>query len=139
MTVVADTSFVLALMDAKDIGHGRARDWYAEYSGSLVTTPLAVAEMDHLIRGRIGRDAARALEDQIEEGSLIVRWWPADVFETIAVSRSNPRVGLSDASLVVLASRLETTSIATFDLKDFRKLRPLTGEAAFTLLPADAR
>ena len=47
-------------------------------------------------------------------------------------------VSLTDASLVALAARLETTSIATFDERHFRTIQPLTGEPAFTLLPVDA-
>jgi len=44
--------------------------------------------------------------------------------------------GLSDLSIVVLADRLETTRIATFDERPFRALRPLSG-GSFTLLPLD--
>ena len=44
----------------------------------------------------------------------------------------------ADASLVALAARLGTTSIATFDERHFRAMQPLTGEPAFTLLPVDA-
>jgi hypothetical protein len=40
--------------------------------------------------------------------------------------------------LLALAARLETTRIATLDERHFRVIRPLTGEAAFTLLPTDA-
>jgi predicted nucleic acid-binding protein len=37
-----------------------------------------------------------------------------------------------------VAARMETTRIATLDELHFRVIPPLTGEAAFTLLPADA-
>jgi hypothetical protein len=33
---------------------------------------------------------------------------------------------------------LQTTRVATLDEHHFRAVRPLTGEVAFTLLPADA-
>jgi predicted nucleic acid-binding protein len=45
--------------------------------------------------------------------------------------------GLADLSIVVLAARLGTTRIATFDARHFRVLRPLSG-GSFALLPADA-
>lgn len=52
---------------------------------------------------------------------------------------ANLGVRLTDASLVALAGRVETTVIATFDERHFRAMRPLTGEPAFVLLlPADA-
>jgi uncharacterized protein len=38
----------------------------------------------------------------------------------------------------VAAAQHRTTRILTLDHKHFRALRPLSGEEAFTLLPADA-
>jgi predicted nucleic acid-binding protein len=47
------------------------------------------------------------------------------------------RIGLADASLVILAERHRTRRILTFDERAFRAIAPLQG-GAFTLLPADA-
>ncbi len=44
--------------------------------------------------------------------------------------------GLADLSVVVLAYRLNTTRILTFDQKHFRAMTPLQG-GSFTLLPFD--
>jgi predicted nucleic acid-binding protein len=46
------------------------------------------------------------------------------------------RIGLADASLVVLAARYGTSRILTFDERAFRAIAPLPG-GAFTVLPAD--
>ena len=46
------------------------------------------------------------------------------------------RIGLTDASLVVLAARYATTRLLTLDERHFRAIRPLRGDA-FTILPAD--
>jgi predicted nucleic acid-binding protein len=46
------------------------------------------------------------------------------------------RLGLSDASLVVLANRYGTNRLLTFDERAFRAVAPLSG-GAFTILPAD--
>jgi predicted nucleic acid-binding protein len=45
-------------------------------------------------------------------------------------------LGLADLSVAVLASRLGTRRILTFDQRHFRAIRPIQG-GAFTLLPAD--
>lgn len=45
-------------------------------------------------------------------------------------------LGLTDASVAVLAARHRTTRLLTLDESDFRPLRPLYG-TAFTLLPFD--
>jgi predicted nucleic acid-binding protein len=46
-------------------------------------------------------------------------------------------LGLADASLVVLAQRLETIDIATLGERHFRAVRPLCGGDAFRVLPRD--
>jgi hypothetical protein len=46
-------------------------------------------------------------------------------------------LGLTDASIAVIAARHHTANILTLDERHFRAVRPLWGEA-FRLLPADA-
>ena len=46
-------------------------------------------------------------------------------------------LGLTGASLVCLAARLSVVSLATFDERHFRAVRPLAGGSAFRILPAD--
>ena len=46
-------------------------------------------------------------------------------------------LGLADLSVAVIAQRLGTRRILTFDERHFRAVRPLQG-GVFTLLPADA-
>ena len=45
-------------------------------------------------------------------------------------------IGLADASVAVLAGRLGTTRVLTFDQRHFRALAPVQG-GSFTILPAD--
>jgi predicted nucleic acid-binding protein len=45
-------------------------------------------------------------------------------------------IGLTDASLVVLAATYGTTRLVTLDERHFRAIRPLPADA-FTILPAD--
>lgn len=44
---------------------------------------------------------------------------------------------MTDASLVVLAARVDSADIATFDERHFRAIRPLAAGSAFRLLPLD--
>lgn len=134
-----DTSVVYALMDAGDSGHASAVAWYSEIDDELVTTPLVLAEVDHLL-GRVGgREGLRAFRADLAAGAYVVDWWPEAVEESLEVALRYESLGidLTDASLVALAGRLATTRIATADERHFRSVRPLTGEPAFTLLPAD--
>jgi predicted nucleic acid-binding protein len=136
MAVVLDTSIVIALMRARDVDHARVRDWVQTLDEDLVTSPLAVAEMDRHASA-LGPDFSRGLWEDLHSGAYAVRWWADAMLETIAVARRHPEVGLTDASLVALAARLRTDRIATLDLDHFRSLTTPDGEA-FVLLPADA-
>jgi predicted nucleic acid-binding protein len=137
--VIVDTSVVVAFMNRGDRWHREVVEWLDDYRGSLVTSPLAVAEIDHLVGRLGGAQAQLALWDDLERGAYRVEWWPAAMYETIEVAREHAgfEIGLTDASLAVLARRLKTVEIATLDERHFRILRPLGGEDAYRLFPAD--
>jgi len=136
--IVVDTSVVLAFMNRGDRAHGRVSAWMEGVEEGLVTTPLALAEMDHLVRTRGGDAASVALRRDLLDGAYAVEWWPEALAETVAVAERHDQLGLTDASLVALAARFVTTRVATLDERHFRTVAPLTGEPAFALLPADA-
>lgn len=46
-------------------------------------------------------------------------------------------IGITDASLVVIAARYNTTRLLTLDQRHFRTVRPLWGASAFRLHPND--
>jgi uncharacterized protein len=139
VAIALDTSVVYARMDRNDADHEAVSAWIDEQDDELVTTPLAVAEMDYLLTRIGGVPAAGALRADLRTGTYGVDWWPGAMMESVAVAdrHESMRLGLVDASLVALARRLSTTRIATLDERHFRVLEPLTGEPAFTLLPAD--
>jgi predicted nucleic acid-binding protein len=135
---VVDTSAFLALISADEDDHDAVRRWYEAEPGPLTTTPLALAEMDHMFRRWGGEGGGLILRTNLVAGTLHVRWWTEALATTLRVAGSREDVGLTDASLVALAAHLGTTRIATLDERHFRTLTPLTGGRAFTLLPADA-
>jgi len=55
----------------------------------------------------------------------------------VAEQYGDLRLGLTDASLAVIAARHHTVNILTLDETHFRLVRPLWGRT-FTILPADA-
>ncbi len=139
--IVLDTSVVLALIDTSDINHERVWKWMEDVPDELCTTPLVLAELDHMVPIKGGSVAVQALREDFRDGAYTVEWWRSALFETIEIASQYESIdlGLTDASLIALAAYLETTRIATLDERHFRAVRPLGGEAtAFTLLPADA-
>ncbi len=138
--IVLDTSFVFALLHGDDTRHREAADFYLKVDSGFATTPLVLAEIDHLLHSRAPRAATRAFHDEVRAGSLGVEWWSQlDVQAAeIADRYADLGLGLTDASLVALAGRLETRRMASFDERHFRAVKPLTGDSSFELLPADA-
>ena len=136
--IVLDTSFVYALLDRGDRRHTMALSWYQKADPQGATTPLILAEIDHLAATRLGTTAQDGFRTDLARGAYLVDWWPAAVSEmvSIATEYADLGLGLADASLVALAARLQTTSIATFDERHFRTVRPRRG-AAFHLVPLD--
>lgn len=138
--IVVDASVAYALLDDRDDGFATARAWYEADPGDLITTPLVLCEVDHLARRRLGARARSLFRADVAAGGYHIAWWGSAESECVRIAEryADLSVSLTDASLVALAARLETTSIATFDERHFRAMQPLTGEPAFTLLPVDA-
>jgi len=138
--IILDTSIIYALLDGDDSRHRQALDWYDTLDNELVTTPLVLAEADHLATTRGGSRALRAFRADVRAGAYLVEWWPTAAREAAEVADryADLGIGLTDASLVVLAARVDSVDVATFDERHFRAVRPLRGAEAFRLLPLDA-
>ncbi len=139
--IVLDTSVVLAYMNSADAHHAEVSAWLEDEQDELVTTPLVIAEADHLVASRGGTSAASAFRADLAAGAYPIEWWPGAITAAVRVAEryADTGLGLTDASLVVLAERAGTIDIATLDERHFRAIRPLVGGAAFRLLPRDTR
>jgi uncharacterized protein len=138
--IVVDTSIVVAFMNAADDYHAIVAGWLDGADDDLATTPLIIAEVDHLVGARGGRAARRGLHRDLAAGAYLVEWWPGAIASVVKIAEryTDTGLGLADASLVALAERIGTIEIATLDERHFRAVRPLAGGKAFRLLPADA-
>ena len=106
-----------------------------------VMSPFVLAELDYLIVKYAGVEAERKLLQEILMGVYQVANFEindfADANHIIYMHRSL-RIGIADASTVVLADRYGTRDILTLDERHFRVLRPKGRRGSFRLLPADA-
>lgn len=137
--IVIDTSAIVAFMNARDRHHAAVRTWLESEHDSLATTPMIVAEANHLVATRGSQQASAALRADLAAGAYSVEWWPAAMAATVRIADryADMQLGLADASLVVLAERFRTVDVATLDERHFRALRPLSGGRVFRLLPVD--
>lgn len=137
--LVCDTSGVLAALDRADPDHAACVAALEAHRGPLVLSPFVLAELDHLVRTRLGQEAARSLLDDVAAGAYEVGTIDtADVAACLDADRAyaDHGLGLADCSVVVLAHRWGTRSVLTLDHRHFRAVHPLQG-GAFSLLPAD--
>jgi uncharacterized protein len=147
--IIVDTSIIVAFMNAGDDHHDAVTAWLDAADDDLATTPLIVAEVDHLITTRGGPAALRALRADLLAGAYLVDWWPTAIATTVNIAERYVdsalafalalALGLADASLVALAERLDTITIATLDERHFRAVRPLTTGTASGYCPPTGR
>lgn len=138
--LVCDTSGLLAALDRSDPDHLACVAAIEEHPGPLVLSPLVLAELDHLLRTRLGHAAARSAAEDVARGAYSLAVLTQDDVAAcleVDLAYSDLGLGLTDASLVVLAQRVDTRLLLTLDERHFRAVHPLQG-GAFRLLPADA-
>jgi predicted nucleic acid-binding protein len=139
VALLVDAGALYAQADADEPRHADVARVLQAEPEILVTTELAVAEADYLVLDRLGVDVELAFIDDLVAGTYVVECLTRDELETARalVDRYRDlRIGLADASLVVLANRYGSRRIVTFDERAFRTITPIGG-GSFTLLPAD--
>jgi hypothetical protein len=137
--IVLDTSGMLAALDVRAKQHGTARAAIEASQPALLLSPFVLAELDYLVSTRIGGNAMVPVLRDVEQGAYhLVTVEPADVARARKVMEryGDMNIGLTDASVVVIAARYQTTTLLTLDERHFRAVRPEWGDT-FTLLPTD--
>ena len=139
MALIVDAGALYAQADAGEPRHEAVARVLVAEREALVTTELAVAEADYLILTRLGIGVELAFLEDLAMGTYVVECLTRDELRTAreVVERYHDlRLGLADASMVVLAHRFGTRRILTFDERAFRSVASLQG-GSFTILPAD--
>lgn len=139
--IVLDTSGLLAALDAGAKQHSAARTVVESDPGPLLLSPFVLAELDYLVSARLGPRAMRPVYEDVAQGAYeLASFGPGDIAVAAEVigHYADQEIGLTDASLVVLAERYRTVRLLTLDERHFRVVRPRWGET-FTLLPSDGR
>jgi predicted nucleic acid-binding protein len=138
--ILVDSSGLYAALVSTQAGHERVRNALEAEPGPLLLSPFALAELDYMLARWEGRAIELALLADVAAGAYeLVPFAQTDVTEAVRVIEhyGDLGIGLTDASLVVLAGRYGTERILTLDERHFRVLRTPSGRP-FTILPADA-
>ena len=135
--MIVDTSALLAFFDRNEPDHAAVTLALLGSDEPLVVPPYVVAELDDLVATRHGTVAELAVIAELAGGA-----WDLPAFDAadlaaahrVVEQYADQSIGIADASIVVLADRLGTRSIATLDPRHFEVLRPLGG-GRFTIVP----
>lgn len=125
MTVIADTSAVLALIDADDAHHEEILELWQRTGAEWVLPWAVLPEIDYLLRRHVGADAARLFLDDVCAGAFVVEHGqPADVVRArdLDAQYAALNIGLVDGVVAAHAERLRARAIATLDVRHFSVL-----------------
>jgi uncharacterized protein len=135
--IIADTSGLLAYLNQTDHDHQRIVRFVDDLPDAVVVSPYVVAELDYMVATQVGTVQEVAMLAQLSSGAYelpaIDRADLAACAEVVAKYRDQD-IGVTDASLVVLARRYDTRRILTLDHRHFEVVRPLQG-GRFRIVP----
>ncbi len=137
--ILLDTSGLLAALFVDQTRHAECARVIAEAGGPMVMSPFVLAELDYLVAKLAGEAVERELLAEVARGAYqLAEIDTRDVEEArVVIERyEGLRIGLADATTVVLSRRLGCLDVLTLDERHFRALRGFK-DRSFRLLPAD--
>ena len=134
--VVADTGFVVALLNQRDEHHNPVKIVYAQQS--LIILPQTVlAEVAYLVGQAAGISmVATFLRGLSTSRFQLTALTDSDVIRTAEIldQYADSRIDFVDATVMAMAERYGSTTVLTLDQRDFRLFRPQHCPS-FELLP----
>jgi len=126
MLTLIDTGPLVAFLDRADPWHKFVRKGWNSMRGRFLTTGAVITEVMHFLRPI--PEGPRQLLCFIEEGLLLVE---ENIFQVDSLKRATDLMAqyadtpmdFADATLVVLAEKLEVDCVLTLDERGFRTYR----------------
>jgi predicted nucleic acid-binding protein len=140
MALIADSGDVYALYDARDRHYAAVTQAIEVERGPIVVPMAILAEIDYLLRIRLGSRALLRFLEGISVGGLSLEPFTSQDLsncQRLLTAYANLDIGLADAAVIATAERLGTRRILTVDERHFRVVR--ADGKPFTLLPADSQ
>ncbi len=127
MTLIIDSSFLVALYDGSEVHHPKAYDFAAHRSEAILVPDVVLPEVGYLLRRNLGYANSFNFFDFFDYS--FVRLVPAfeeDLTRIYEISRQyeSAQFDIVDCCIMAIAERLNITRIATFDRRDFSMFRP---------------
>ncbi len=137
VTLVLDTSGVVALYDADADAHAGAVD--AVRAAGLRLVPVAIlAEIDYMLAVRLSPEAALDFLRAVETGYYMLEPFTredAGFCRALIEKYAQLNLGLADAAVMAVAERHHAADVLSLDRRHFEVVRPVSF-SAFRLWPA---
>lgn len=133
---IADTGFIVALLNRSDAMHSLVTNIYAQQKEILVPQTV-LAEVAYLVGRNAGVGTVAAFLKGLSTSRFcLVALTDEDVMRVAEILEeyADSRIDFVDASVVAVAERYSTVKILTLDRRDFRLFRPRHCDS-FEILP----
>ncbi|GGA52247.1 type II toxin-antitoxin system VapC family toxin [Okeania sp. KiyG1] len=123
---IADTGFVVALMNQKDIRHLEVAEIYRQQQQILLPQTV-LAEVAYLVGREVSTMmVATSLRYLLDSRFMILALTSEDLLRVAEILEiyQDSRIDFVDASVMAIAERLEITKVLTLDRRDFQLFRP---------------
>lgn len=136
MRTLLDTGPLIALVDRDDSHHQQCVRLLETLEGTLLLPTTVLIETCWMVNRYLGPRVQANFLARAGEDYTLVDLEPPDLLRMSELVRtySDMHLDPTDASVIILAERLEISQVATLDRRDFRAVRPRHLEA-LTLLP----
>ncbi|MCP3956600.1 MAG: PIN domain-containing protein [bacterium] len=133
--LLLDTGALVSLLDRSQSRHQEFAQFFAAWTGPVVSTEAVLTESTHLL-GRVHGGRSACLEFFLAGGATLI---PSSLAalrrcQELLDRYADLPMDFADASLVVLAEELGTDLVCTTDLRDFHIYRA-GGDRSFQVLP----
>jgi len=136
--IVVDTGVLLAVADADDRWHTASTELLASYpSHQLILPAPVIPETGWMIGAVLGPATEAAFITSVAAGDFTVTDLTPDDWRRVAelIERyADLNLGTVDAAVIAVAERLNLSTLATINPRDFRVVRPAHCDA-FELVP----
>lgn len=127
MTLITDSSFLVALYDGSEVHHPKAYDFAANRSEMILVPNVVLPEVGFLLRRNLGYANSFNFFDFFDHSFVrLVPVFEEDLARVYEISRryESAQFDIVDCCIMAIAERLNITRIATFDRRDFSMYRP---------------
>lgn len=127
MTLITDSSFLVALYDGSEVHHPKAYEFASNRSEMILVPDVVLPEVGFLLRRNLGYANSFNFFDFFDYSFVrLAHVFEEDLARVYEISRhyESAQLDIVDCCIMAIAERLNVTRIATFDRRDFSMFRP---------------